>query len=103
LGNIAKEHLNWFLGLRENQKPLFRIALAEPVTITIKQAATVNQTKPPKYDHLVEYYTYSLAKLKTLTLQPDEWQHLLDIESGKTSQRTTVINWLNAQVEVMIA
>jgi glycosyltransferase involved in cell wall biosynthesis len=103
LGNAAKEHLDWFLGLSEKGKPLFRIASAEPVTITEKQAAVVNQTKPPSYDHLAEYYTYSLAKLKRLELQPDEWKHLLDRELSKANPRTTVINWLKGQLEVELA
>lgn len=99
IGNVAKSHLEWFLGLVENRKPLFRIAAAEPVTVTEHQAAIVNQAKPPKYDHLAEYYTYSLAKLKNLDLQPDEWQHLLDVELAKYNTRITVVNWLETQVE----
>lgn len=102
-GYIAKSDLDWFLSLVENRKVLFKIANAEPVTITEHQAAAINQTVKPDYSHLEEYYTHSLAKLKKLDLEPDEYQHLLDVELAKDSQRTTVVNWLQEQVEVELA
>jgi glycosyltransferase involved in cell wall biosynthesis len=103
LGNVAQEHLDWFVGLKENQKSIFRVAQPKPVVVPKVEIEVVNQPKPPSYDHLAEYYTYSLAKLKRLELQPDEWEHLLNNELNKINQRATVVRWLESQTEVKFA
>jgi hypothetical protein len=100
IGNVAQEHLDWFLGLSEKQKPLFRLAPVAPVKIPKVEVQAVNQPVPPSYDHLAEYYTYSLAKLKQIDLRSDEWQHLLDKELSKVNQRATVVKWLESKAEV---
>lgn len=99
-GYIAKEHLEWFLGLVENRKKLFQISEPKPVEIPEDEGNAVNQVQPVNYSHLEKYYTYSLAKLKNLELQPDEYQHLLETELAKNSQRTTVVDWLTEQAGV---